>query len=192
MVHPEVHLQSPPPPPERFWMPARWELTFPSLSRAAGGPQLLVSTGLWEKPPFKDAGDVTGICLCTTCSRRDLLTLVLLLSLVHPPSCVSSKAHCSSLLLPWLKGQSGVWEPALTAPAPAPRCPVLPLLCPPAPSQPCCLCSLLGSHFLLNIGCLPPQHICPLCYVPFPLCLNSRQHRAVWSSDTPPWQIGLF
>ena len=138
------------------------------------------------KAALTDAGDVTGICLCTTCSCRDLLTLVLLLSLVHPPSCISSKAHCSSLLLPLLKGQSGVPEPALTAPAPPP--PAALYCAPPASaaSQLCCLCSSPGPAFSPGYMLLASPHICPLCYVPFPLCLNSRQCRAVWSSDTPP------
>ena len=117
------------------------------------------------KAALTDAGDVTGICLCTTCSCRDLLTLVLLLSLVHPPSCISSKAHCSSLLLPLLKGQSGVPEPALTAPAPRLLLPCTVLLQPPPPPSSAAFVPLLGPHFLLDICCLPPRTS-----VPFAMC----------------------
>ena len=108
---------------------------------------------------------------CTTCSSRDLLTLVRLLSLATPPACVSSQAaaHTGACRCYGAQRSAGASTDLPSPPALAASSAI------DCPCSPCFLAFVpfLAAHFLLSIHFLSLLQICPLSFMPLPLRLNA-------------------
>lgn len=123
--------------------------TSPSLAEPQGDPAAGEPTQAREKQRG------LGICARTTCSRRDLLTLVCLPSLAAPPDCASSQDEAHACACCCFRAERTAGASSDLPPRPAPGRPRPPQATGSAIHGPSCPCSLafvpvLAAHFLLR------------------------------------------